>query len=293
MLEITDGDGGVAATLSGVVSDDELRRLIHAQPAHVTVNSGGVGDLAFLPRLPLRELDLVRFMPGTPIAPVNFVTGLTRLNISSREYTGTLNLAGLTDLGDCFLEWGAGAESVLACSSLRFLYVTMFPGSDLTDFASLPKLRTLRVGNSRRLVRVGDLASAALRGVGLYYCTKLTSIEGLPTDHLVSFDAEVCKAVTDWDVVAQSPALRYVGLQNLGPLPSIRPFEDAKLEFFWFPESTDVQDGRVAWLGDVPTLRNTGFQNRRHYDATRQELGARIAARHGDATWYPPAWETL
>jgi hypothetical protein len=293
VLETKTVDGEVASELTGAVTAEDVLRLLTTRATRLTVNSGSVADLAFLARLPLRELDLVSVAPGTPITPVNFLTGLVRLNLAT-AYGGTLNLAGMTALERCFLEWGKGSESVAECPNLQYLYVNRYPGTDVSVFAGLPRLGALRIGNARRLVSVSALSGLALRGVGLYYCTKLTSVAGVSTEALVKLDANTCKAVNDWEGVADSDSLRYVGLQNLGPVPSIRAFQACgKLEFLWFPESTDVSDGGVAWLAEVPTLRKTGFQNRRHYDATREEIGEQIAARHGTDTWYPPPWEAL
>ena len=295
MLELTTTGDGTAATVTGDLPPQDLRRLIDAKPAHLFLNAGGVDDLSFLPQLPLRTLDLVRVAPGTPITPVNFLTGLVQLNLGV-SYSGELKANGLVSLEVCGIEWGAGAESIAECPRLRHVKVSGYKGVDLALFTALPNLAVLEVSNARRLSRLDDLASTNLRGLGLYYCTQLTTLAGVPVNGpLVSLDAQTCTKVTDWHLLAEAPVLRYVALQNVGSVPSILPFQQlaAQLEFFWFPENTNIIDGRVHWLADVPTLRATGFKNRRHYDATNDEVEAAIVLRHGAATWYPPTLDAL
>jgi hypothetical protein len=293
VIEIERDADRVSGKLTGACTTDEVQRAVAAGVSHMFVNSDSLDDLSFLPRLPLRELDLVAMKPGTAITPVNFLHDLVRLNLAVR-YAGELKANGLVNLAHCFLDWGKGAESIVECANLRYLYVSRYNGADVAMFAGLPQLRAFRVTNSRKLSSIQNLAEvASLRALGLYRCPALTSIAGAPSAQLVKLDADTCSAVTDWGSAA-SAALKYVGLQSVGDLPSITPFRACEaIEFFWFPESTDVLDGQVRWLGDVDTLRNTGFQNRRHYDAKSADIKAMIEARHGAEPWSPPGWDSI
>jgi hypothetical protein len=51
------------------------------------------------------------------------------------------------------------------------------------------------------------------------------------------------------------------------------------LEALFFYESTNVLDGRIDVLLELPRLSETAFMNRRHYTHTMEQIERAIAAR--------------
>jgi hypothetical protein len=59
-------------------------------------------------------------------------------------------------------------------------------------------------------------------------------------------------------------------LTNLGAIETLAPLRALKgLETVMFVESTNVEDGHVAFLREIG-VRKVWFQDRKHYDATRR-----------------------
>ena len=64
--------------------------------------------------------------------------------------------------------------------------------------------------------------------------------------------------------------LRKLIIENLGDIESLSPLKNLlKLEMVIFLGSTNIVDGDLSVLNDLPLLKNVGFKNRKHYSHTR------------------------
>ncbi len=102
---------------------------------------------------------------------------------------------------------------------------------------------------------------------------KLQNLE-LSEIRLVELNLDGCRGIDTVDFLEQQSSIRKVGLVDCGKIRSLEALRGlAKLQEVWFSGDTDILDGKVAFLSDLPEASVVWFRNRRHYDARREQLG--------------------
>src|SRR5262249_52476741 len=126
------------------------------------------------------------------------------------------------------------------------------PISSLEGLGALAKLRSLRLGDLR----------------------KLKSLEGIQNlTELKSLEINTCRAIESIDQLSQLTNLEELYLNNLGKIRSLKPLIPLKrLMRFTFSESTEILDGDLSPLLSLPNLGLVSFQNRKHYSHKREDF---------------------
>ena len=73
--------------------------------------------------------------------------------------------------------------------------------------------------------------------------------------------------------------LRELLVLDCGPIESLAPLRGVPLETLFFYESTNIRDGDLGVLLDLPHLKGTAFADRRHYSHKLKEIEAVLATR--------------
>lgn len=113
-----------------------------------------------------------------------------------------------------------------------------------------------------------------LKRLELHYCTKLISDQGiLPLANTLEWlhinQSKKLEEVTEFDRLKE---LRVLCLNNCGPIPSIDFIRKLpNLIDFRFVD-TNILDGDLTPLIEHPSLRNTGFLNKRHYNYSSEKI---------------------
>lgn len=207
------------------------------------------------------------------IAPIHRLRELRALEVST--YCNTpIDFRQFPKLERCLLYWRHGSDSLFDCGALRWLFLHRYGGASSEPFAQLAALQELSVANSE-LREVEHLATlTSLTFLGLYELKKLTSLHGIEALRgLQALEVNGCKAIGDIDALATLSHLRRLQLNDDGPIASLSPLRSATdLEEVLFYESTNVTDGDLAPLAELPRLQHISFQNRRHYSHKRERF---------------------
>ena len=207
------------------------------------------------------------------VSPVHQLSALRSIEVSTYCDT-TIDFGVFPDLERCVLYWRANSESVFSCPALRWLFLHRYSGSSSEVFARSASLEELFVANAE-LREIEHLATLArLKVLGLYNLKRLASLRGLgQLVQLEALEINGCKGIDSLDELSALVHLRRLHLNDDGAISSLRPIRSlSQLEEFLFYESTNIVDGDLTPLIGLPYLRNTSFQNRRHYSHTRENL---------------------
>jgi Leucine-rich repeat (LRR) protein len=119
----------------------------------------------------------------------------------------------------------------------------------------------------------GDISNLKkLMFLGIHYATKLLSLAGLETlTNLEGLEITHCSKIHDIAPIGQLKKLERLDLSNNGKLESLRPLISLKaLRELYFCASTNVVDGNIELIEELPNISRISFQNRKHYNSNRE-----------------------
>ena len=234
-------------------------------------------DLGFLRYLSgLEAFEIIDWTTGN-VAVVNEVASLRRLKVATYCKT-ELDFARWPYLEECALEWRPKAASLFEHQGIKKLFINKWNrGRDLTDFSKMTQLESLRLYSPTRLESLKGVESLSqLKWFELARATRLTSLAGIESlADLEHFELHTCRKIRDISPVVALRKLREFYLRNCGEIESITPLRGLQeLEQFLFDESTNVLDGDLSPLKELPRLNSVAFMERPHYSHTREDLPA-------------------
>lgn len=273
---IDEGPHGPRALLLAEPTPAELAELRERAVAEIVMNNGRGWRgprVDFLTELPwLRALTLLAKIEDD--SAVFRLNDLVDLNLSTYS-KAKASFASMTQLRHLTFIWRRGTTGIGSLVRLHSLALIGYGVHTLNELAAMQRLATLQVlgGSLRDLRGVGALAG--LRTLRLGNLRSLSSLDGIEhAQGLESLTVDTCKRVTSVEPLAACENLRELRLDNLGPIEGLRPLRALKrLERVQFVESTNVQDGEIAFFRSMG-LRRVWFANRKHYDVTREALAA-------------------
>ncbi|RBY87873.1 leucine-rich repeat domain-containing protein [Blastococcus sp. TF02A-30] len=195
---------------------------------------------------------------------------LEELNLGT-DCRGAAPWESLRSLTHVFTDADRLSPGIAALERLRDLHVHQVSDEVAALISGLPALERLTL-TSARLRSVAALAGLAdrLRSLSIRLAPHLSGFEALARfDSLVELDLEACRHVTDLDFLSGLPRLEVLGVSDCGAVEGLRPVERCRrLRRLHFYGSTNVQDGDLSVLGELPALERAYFQRRRHYTGT-------------------------
>ena len=225
--------------------------------------------LEFLPDL--KALSILDFLVED-LRPIHSLHELKYLK--THTYCNSeIDFSAFPQLEKVVLEWRAKAKSIYDCTTLRSIFINCWSGKSLEPFSKLTKLEYLGLAGSR-IKRIGDVNFPNLDYLDLRLARGLESLDGIERfKNLARLDVNTCRKISKLDPLAKLPRLNFLYFANNGEIESLSPLRKMKsLEVFHFIESTNIKDGDLSILRELPNLKEVSFQNRRHYNLKRKEL---------------------
>jgi hypothetical protein len=250
--------------------------LIEAAILELELNDGkgwrgeNVSFLRLLPQLQsLKILDL-------KIRNVDEIHSLPALReLELITYCDTeIRFSAFPQLQRCSLEWRKRADSLFACLSLKELFVNSYDGKYLLRFANLLNLESLALMNAPVETLNGLSMLKRLRSLRLGRLVCLESLDGVEelTD-LEELEVQKCRRIGSIKPLAALTKLRKLLLNDCGEIESLRPLANLKqLQTVLFYESTNIVDGDLTPLTQLPDLSLVSFKNRHHYSHKRESF---------------------
>ena len=206
------------------------------------------------------------------ISVLNELHRLVFLGYADNKKT-IIDLSNFPSLTTLACEFSKRLLSLEACEQLQNLTLTGFRPRDKT-VCVIPPLSSLRrlslfVTNISSLSGIGKFP--ILEELTVYKASHLTDISALKevTNTLKMLEFDYCKRIGNYEALREATALRKLIIGNSAPIQSlsfVKPL--LNLEFFSFV-GTNILDGDLS-----PTigLKYVGFENKRHYSHTFDEI---------------------
>lgn len=237
-------------------------------------------DISFLEKLQdvgLRGVEVYAW-DVKDVTPLQFIPDLEYLGLQC-EFTKAPDFSRFDRLKICKLLWRPMAKTILDCSGLKLLNVVNYPAEDLQKLTNMTGLKRLQI-SSRKLVSLAGIESLpSLRIMDLAECPKLESLTGIETcQGLQVVELENCKKVNDISSLGELANLRGVVLTNCGKVKSLQPLAKCRLlESVTFAGDTNVEDGELTPLLDMPELKRMWFVDKQHYSHKRDQVEAMLS----------------
>jgi hypothetical protein len=185
----------------------------------------------------LDRLGVLSLSPASLVSDLSTLQGLTKLRLDGWRGDSLEGLSGLVNLSELAL-YSAGALTSLA------------------GVQSMTSLVSLEVYGAVRLEAIAELAS---------------------DPRLVKLEFAKTKRVTDWERLGTLRTLRWLGLEDVGVIPSLSFIRQLdSLESLFVTGRSRVGDGRIAFLADLPKLRRVSIAHLPGLDVSPDELRRRI-----------------
>ncbi|QUJ67373.1 hypothetical protein KDD30_15250 [Photobacterium sp. GJ3] len=252
---------------------DSLKSVIDKENISVLRLSKSAGwndnDISFIKALPeLRGVEIYSW-EVKDISPLESVKDIEYLGLQC-EFTKAPDFSMFRNLKICKVQWRPKAKTVLCCEGLNLLNIINYPHDNLMDVQALSNLKCLQI-TSRKLVSLSGVENLKYLSIlDLVDCPKLeniSNIEKCQSLHVMEIDN--CKKVYDVSSIGKLGKVKKVMLNDCGNINSLRSFDNSQsLESIFFIGNTNVEDGYLTSLLEVPTLKEIRFNERKHYTHT-------------------------
>lgn len=241
----------------------------------------GIADLSFLANLSdLRYLEVVN-QKRVNTRPLDGLSNLRGLRL---ETPGTgIDFSCFPELEVFVGDWHLDNSNVHCCEELRQLRVWHFnPRSlDLSDIANTTRLEWLQLAQTGIASLAGLETLEDLRYVEVAYAPQLESLDVLKSDRNEIRELSFAKAkkIAFYEPIASMRHLRRLKLSDCASMPDLKWIKGMnQLDFFSFVE-TNVEDGNLSPLLQLPKLRYVGTSNKKHYNYKSETLNEMLSQR--------------
>lgn len=222
----------------------------------------------------LRRLRIIAIGARLDATPISELAGLEDLEMAI-DVGGHIEYEHLKRLARLCIADGKAHEQLLCAKSLRELHVGNLRKEDCAFLEPMHELAYLEIIGTTLETLLGLEHLPRLKTVRIARAPKLTDFSALSRcPSVTQVDIANCPHMGNIEFVRGMAGLERLTLTDTGTVDTLEPAMGLpKLAVLGFVGRTVIADGRVAMIKNLPSFRRTVFQNRRHYDATREELG--------------------
>lgn len=268
-----DKDGAVM-TMLGPWSSEALAAAKEKRIRRLELNhaKGWRGsDLSFLGELAgtLTSFSIIDFLIND-IRPVNDLINLEFLDVNTYCKT-EIRFDRFPLLRECSIEWRRKASSLFDHRGVEVLFINKLDRQSLSEMSGMRQLKSLVLA-SPRIRSLGGLENLAnLETLGVHYARGLESLAGLGEfRNLQHLEINNCRRISDVTPIGRLSNLRTLQLCGDSEISSLRPLAGLRhLEELFFFESTNIVDGDLSVLLEMPALKDVAFMDRDHYSHKR------------------------
>ncbi|MGM0751222.1 MAG: hypothetical protein ACQET6_04780 [Bacillota bacterium] len=156
--------------------------------------------------------------------------------------------------------------------------------SKFGNFSNFPEgLRYLELNWSNIQDFKGIEKLSDLKRLDLHYCTKLSSDSGLSglSDNLEILKINQSKKFVPGQDLMSLKNLRVLRLYSCGSIDNLSFLNNFPKLIEFSPYETNVLDGNLQPLLDHPTIRVSGFNNKRHYNYKYEKMKSLLEEKNG------------
>lgn len=275
-MDFSKGKFGKKAIINSGWKDKYLDMILGNDIVELELNDGKgwiSSELDFLEKLGhLISFSIIDF-GIKDIMPIHYLKNLEELHVST-YCESKIDFSVFPSLKECSFEWRKGSESIFQCRSVHNLFINNYSSNGEDNFQNFSNLEVLGLLNSsiKDFESIGRLKKLkSIRFGNLKNLSTLDWIKNLIDLEEVVFQR--CRKIEKLDDLFGLFKLLKVHIINCDKIQSIQGIEHLQnLEEFLFYESTNVLDGDLKPLMQLPKLKKVSFQNRRHYNHKVQDF---------------------
>jgi hypothetical protein len=181
-----------------------------------------------------------------------------------------LDFTKMKNLRSLGIEKYSGSEFALQCDWLEELRIWHLKADNLVFLAPLHKLKLLSISHTsvKTLVGIPNVTELSLD-----HAPKLESLDPLSScSNMGALELRNCKKIYDLSPISNLQNLERFELESCGEIASLHPLLNLKrFASFGFTGTTNIDDGDVSCLLEIPGLKSVSYSNRRHYNITRRD----------------------
>lgn len=229
-------------------------------------------DLDFLNELPsLRALYI-----QNEISDISPIFNLKELEFLILEDTREqIDFSVWKKLRDLRITWNSRHKNLNECIRLENLSLRKYnPKEKCLIKMHLPELKELTLITTRLESLEGIAGAGKLVNLELAKAPNLRDIVALEgvKKTLERIEITSCKKIESYEVLSKLTKLKKLILTKCGDIPSLSFMKNMKqLEFFSFVE-TNILDGDLSSVVNLPNIKYVGFFNKKHYSHTDKEV---------------------
>jgi len=228
--------------------------------------------LAFLEELSdLKYLKISGKFKKSEYKVINKMTSLEELILSDYE-AYDVNFSQFKFLKAYFSPIKHINHPIFSCKTLSYLG-TKTTLEDTQPFTNLKNLKHLYLF-ARKLKSLQGLDKLdQLQVLSIDYASYLKDISSLSNCKNISIlSLYSCKSIYSLEHIANIEKLKYLSFDNCGTIKSLTPLEKCNgLEFLSFGD-TLIEDGNIAVLKKINSLKRVYFRNKKHYNSTIEDF---------------------
>ncbi|PLT28236.1 hypothetical protein [Peribacillus deserti] len=168
--------------------------------------------------------------------------------------------------------------------AIEYLVLWHHKRNKIGNFSDFPKrLRYLQLNWSNIQDFTGIEKLSDLKRLDLHYCTKLSSDCGLAglSDTLEILEIEQSKKFVIGEDLMSLKNLRVLRLYSCGSIENLSFLKNFPKLIEFSPYETNILDGNLQPLLDHPTIRVSGFNNKRHYNFSYEKMNFLLEEKNG------------
>ncbi|WP_133125888.1 hypothetical protein [Thalassospira marina] len=280
---ITDSEDGLGKcfVLTSPWTDDFIDIITEEKIVAVRITekaAGKGGDISFIEKL--KDIGLLSMeifaWSVRDLTPLTFFPGLEVLGIQC-DFVKAPDFSNFSQLRILKLIWRPKATTVFYCSSLEEINIVNFPDEDLGKLSGMTELKRLQLTSRKLLSLSGIEFLEKLQVFDGAYCTKLRGLAGLEKcKNIQVVELQACRKICDVSELGELNNLKDVFLIDCGKIGSLQSLDNCgNLENLFFPGDTNILDGELTALFEMPKLKKLTFANRRHYSHKREQFNVR------------------
>ena len=227
-------------------------------------------DLHFLSDLGgVEELNIITGAKVRNLKAIEKISSLEDLSLTCVS-DETVDFLQLKNLKKCFITWWPGACSIFKCHQLIRLYLDEIKLKSYKKLGNLKLLRALTIGNSNIEYIEWLTCLSELRELELLNCRKLCDFSPISKCKTITWLAiEGNKCIKDIEFLSNLRQLEVLDLSDDGEIRNLSPLKNlVNLKAFSFAGTTNIIDGDLTVLENLPKLSMLMFKGRRHYTHT-------------------------
>lgn len=281
-FNITSGPGGRIMSVDSERVEECMRVFQEQAMAGIHISSLGAyksDNVEFLREHPEVVTVFVSDGKGIDLHGLTYLTNLEHLTLG--HYDAPIDLTCFPRLKTFSGEWSAGLGLGDACKSLRSLTLSKYKAPDLETFPCIRSISELELIQPSIASLAGIERHTHIKKLQFFRCLQLTSIgaiAGLKNGDVDYIAFRQCKKIMDIESLGELSRVKNLTLETCGAVRSLDFLLGCqKLEGVGFFE-TDVLDGDLSPLLQLPRLSFVGMSEKRHFSHTRLEINRLLNA---------------